>query len=245
MKKRNKHESCLWSVFFSAFQNQQFLNQPECIYLLQAKGLAVSKREAKEEGGGKGWFQTAKIKKFVITTKLWSKPTHSGPCRLGDLTKPSPHFWRPSCKKCHLMNLSAEAVSCLSEVSASDKRLGPPPPVTDRPASWRLRPQSNHATRTGPAPCSWSVTLWAEGARRGWVEGGLCVTNKHSLLFPCRSPHAGSLGTTSACAEPASCREIAPWHIIAIMQFNISVLPSFYSCPIYGWLDRGQTTCSL
>ncbi|KAG7243070.1 hypothetical protein INR49_016445, partial [Caranx melampygus] len=74
------------------------------------------------------------------------------------------------------MNLSAEAVPCLSEVSASDKRWGRPPPVTDRPASWRLRPQSNHATRKGPALCSWSVTLRAGGAARGRVEGSVvCV----------------------------------------------------------------------
>lgn len=205
-----------------------------CYDKVQAKGVAVSKRQAK--GGKKrGRFQTAQIKKFVTTTKLWSKPTHSGPGRLEDLTKPSPHFWRPSCKKCHLMNLSAEAVPCLSEVSASDKRLGPPPPVTDRPASWRLRPQSNHATRTGPALCSRSVTLGAEGARRGWVEGGgLRATNKHSLLFPRRSLHAGSLGATGACVESASCRESSPRRIIAIMKFNISVLPSFYSSPVHG-----------
>lgn len=65
------------------------------------------------------------------------------------------------------MNLSAEAVPCLSEVSASDKRWGQPPLVTDRPASWRLRTQSNHATRKGPALCSWSVTLWAGGSSEG------------------------------------------------------------------------------
>lgn len=151
----------------------------------------LSAKERLKRRKKKSRFQTAQIKKFVITTKLWSKPTHSGPCRLGDLTKPSLHFWRPSCKKCHLMNLSAEAVPCLSEVSASDKRLGPPPPVTDRPASWRLRPQSNHATRTGPALCAWSVTLWAEGARRGWVEGeSLCDQRAQPFVSmqvpPCR-----------------------------------------------------------
>lgn len=183
-----------------------------CYDKVQAKGLAVSKREAKEEK--KGRFQTAQIKKFVITTKLWSKPTHSGPGRVGDLTKPSPRFWRPSCKKCHLMNLSAEAVPCLSEVSASDKRLGPPPPVTDRPASWRLRPQSNHATRTGPALCSWSVTLGAEGARRGWVEGwGLCVTNKHSLLFPTQVPPCRLIRTCRRMRRISQLRgELSPSH---------------------------------
>lgn len=175
------------------------LTQTFCCHdKIQGKGPAVNKREAKEEKK-KSRFQTAQIKKFVITTKLWSKPTRRGPCRLGDLTKPSPHFWRPSCKKCHLMNLSAEAVPCLSEVSASDKRWGRPPPVTDRPASWRLRPQSNHATRKGPALCSWSVTLRAGGAVRGWVKGS-GVADKHSLLFPHRSLHAGSLGGTGACA---------------------------------------------
>lgn len=156
---------------------------------MQAKGLAVNKREAKEERGGgrrtrrrkkkkkKSRFQTAQIKKFVITTKLRSKATHGGPCRPADLTKPSPSFfffslfffWRPSCKKCHLMNLSAEAVPCLSEVSASDKRWGPPPPVTDRPASWRLRPQSNHATRKKGETGALLLVCHAQGlGRRGW-----------------------------------------------------------------------------
>lgn len=39
-----------------------FLNQPECIYLLQAKGLAVSKREAKEEGGKRADFKQPRSK---------------------------------------------------------------------------------------------------------------------------------------------------------------------------------------
>lgn len=113
-----------------------------------------------------------------------------GPCRLGDLTKPSPHFWRPSCKKCHLMNLSAEAVPCLSEVSASDKRWGRPPPVTDRPASWRLRPQSNHATRKGPGALLLVCHAqgWGSGERVG--EGVWCGRQAQPFVStqvpPCR-----------------------------------------------------------
>lgn len=66
------------------------------------KGLLSTKErlKRKEEGGGEGGgrkkksrFQTAQIKKFVITTKLRSKATHGGPCRPADLTKPSPSFF--------------------------------------------------------------------------------------------------------------------------------------------------------
>lgn len=100
------------------------------------------------------------------------------------------------------MNLSAEAVPCLSEVSASDKRWGPPPPVTDRPASWRLRPQSNHATRKKrgrPALCSWSVTLRAQGG-----GGGLAAEWRKAFCFHAGSLHAGSLGAQDACAAAES-----------------------------------------
>lgn len=122
------------------------------------------------------------------------------------------------------MNLSAEAVPCLSEVSGNDKRWGRPPPVTDRPASWRLRPQSNHTTRKGPALCSWSVTLCAGGAGRGWVKGSGMV-DKHSLLFPHRSLNARLIRRHKRMRRSASCRgthlSIITSHII---QFNMSVL---------------------
>ncbi|KAJ8368525.1 hypothetical protein SKAU_G00085530 [Synaphobranchus kaupii] len=76
------------------------------------------------------------------------------------------------------MNLSAEAVPCLSEVSGGDKRWGRSPPVTDGPASWRFRPQSNHATRKAPARSALGLSLLGPGEREADVtetEAVLCL----------------------------------------------------------------------
>lgn len=76
---------------------------------------------------------------------------------------------------------------------------------------------------------------WRVGGER---EGGSGAADKRSLLFPHRSLHAGSLGAAGACAARASCRgegggwvggmSISSRRIIAVMQFNISVLSSFF-----------------
>lgn len=76
------------------------------------------------------------------------------------------------------------------------------------------------------------------GWRAGGEAGGSGAADKRSLLFPHRSLHAGSLGAAGACAARASCRgkvvgrgggvSISSERIIAVMQFNISVLSSFF-----------------
>lgn len=126
------------------------------------------------------------------------------------------------------MNLSAEAVPCLSEVSASDKRWGPPPPVTDRLASWRLQP--NLITPPGrDRRSALGLSRSGLGEQRGSRWRGPVMADKHSLLFPHRILHAGSLGATGACAKTASCREISCHSVITIMQFNVSVRSSLFS----------------
>lgn len=125
------------------------------------------------------------------------------------------------------MNLSAEAVPCLSEVSGSDKRWGRPPPVTDRPASWRLRPQSNHTTRKGPALCSWSVTLSAGGAGRGWVKG-IWSGRQAQPFVSTRVPQCRLISGHERMRCFASCKRIHLSIIIVITPFNISVFSFSY-----------------
>lgn len=69
--------------------NRQHIVTRQRVYIcchdkVQAKGLAVSKREAKKGEKKRADSKQPRSKKCVITTKLWSKPTGSGPCRLGD-----------------------------------------------------------------------------------------------------------------------------------------------------------------